>query len=56
MRNDRDLIDAMSRSMSSMGMYIVLVFFAAQFVAFFSWTNFGTVIAVQGLPSCRAWA
>ncbi|MGO1247724.1 MAG: AbgT family transporter [Oceanisphaera sp.] len=48
MTSDRDVIDAMSKSMSSMGMYIVLVFFAAQFVAFFSWTNFGTVIAVQG--------
>ncbi|MGT0150131.1 AbgT family transporter [Vibrio metschnikovii] len=39
MKNDRDVIDAMAKSMSPMGMYIVLVFFAAQFVAFFSWTN-----------------
>ncbi len=48
MKNDRDIIDAMSRSMSSMGMYIVLVFFAAQFVAFFKWTNLGTILAVKG--------
>lgn len=48
MKNDRDVIDAMSKSMSSMGMYIVLVFFAAQFVAFFKWTNFGQVFAVGG--------
>ncbi len=48
MRTDRDVIDAMSKGMSSMGMYIVLVFFAAQFVAFFSWTNFGTIFAVKG--------
>ncbi|MFB9146813.1 AbgT family transporter [Halomonas alkalicola] len=48
MRNDRDVIDAMSRSMSSLGLYIVLVFFAAQFVALFNWSNFGTVIAVAG--------
>lgn len=34
--------------MSSMGLYIVLVFFAAQFVAFFGWTNFGTIMAVKG--------
>ena len=34
--------------MSSMGSYIVLVFFAAQFVAYFSYTNIGTVIAVKG--------
>ncbi|CAM3580591.1 AbgT family transporter [Vibrio aquimaris] len=48
MKTDRDVIDAMSKSMSSMGMYIVLVFFAAQFVAFFKWTNFGQVFAVSG--------
>lgn len=48
MRTDRDVIDAMAASMSSMGLYIVLVFFAAQFVAFFGWTNFGTILAVNG--------
>ncbi len=48
MRNDRDIIDAMAKSMSSLGLYIVLVFFAAQFVAFFKWTNLGTVLAVKG--------
>ncbi|EPR4991769.1 AbgT family transporter [Vibrio navarrensis] len=48
MKSDRDVINAMSKSMSSMGMYIVLVFFAAQFVAFFKWTNFGQVFAVAG--------
>ncbi len=53
MKNDRDVIDAMSKSMSSMGMYIVLVFFAAQFVAFFKWTNFGQVFAVAAQAFCR---
>ena len=48
MKNDRDVIDAMSKSISSMGMYVVLVFFAAQFVAFFKWTNLGTILAVKG--------
>lgn len=48
MKNDRDIIDAMAKSMSSLGLYIVLVFFAAQFVAFFKWTNLGTVLAVKG--------
>lgn len=48
MKTDRDVINAMAKSMSSMGMYIVLVFFAAQFVAFFSWTKFGQVLAVLG--------
>ncbi|MBU2969428.1 AbgT family transporter [Pseudoalteromonas sp. C2R02] len=54
MRNDRDVIDAMSKSMSSMGMYIVLVFFAAQFVAFFKWTKLGTILAVNGATLLQA--
>jgi aminobenzoyl-glutamate transport protein len=48
MKNDKDIIGAMSDAMSSMGLYIVLVFFAAQFVNFFNWTNFGSIIAVLG--------
>ncbi|HBS83871.1 AbgT family transporter [Vreelandella alkaliphila] len=48
MQNDRDIVDAMAKSMSSLGLYIVLVFFAAQFVALFNWSNFGTVTAVAG--------
>jgi len=48
MKNDRDVIDAMAKSLSSLGLYITLVFFAAQFVAFFKWTNLGTVMAVKG--------
>lgn len=54
MKTDRDVIDAMSKSMSSMGMYIVLVFFAAQFVAFFKWTNLGTILAINGAALLQA--
>ncbi|WP_265587363.1 AbgT family transporter [Sphingomicrobium arenosum] len=48
MKTDRDVIDAMSKALSSLGLYIVLVFFAAQFVAFFGWTNLGAITAVTG--------
>jgi aminobenzoyl-glutamate transport protein len=48
MRNDRDVIDGMASAMSTLGLYVVLVFFAAQFVAFFSWTNLGLITAVTG--------
>lgn len=48
MKNDRDVIDAMAGAMSSMGLYIVLVFFAAQMVVFFKWTNLGSITAVLG--------
>ncbi|MDC8829872.1 AbgT family transporter [Alteromonas gilva] len=54
MKNDRDIIDAMAKSMSSLGLYITLVFFAAQFVAFFKWTNLGTVMAVEGAALLQA--
>jgi aminobenzoyl-glutamate transport protein len=47
-KNDRDVIKGMSKSMQTLGHYIVLVFFAAQFVAFFNWTNLGLVLAING--------
>ncbi|MGK7295926.1 MAG: AbgT family transporter, partial [Candidatus Wenzhouxiangella sp. M2_3B_020] len=46
--NDRDVVDGMANAMSTLGLYIVLVFFAAQFVAFFGWTNLGAILAVTG--------
>jgi aminobenzoyl-glutamate transport protein len=48
MRNDRDAIDAMAGAMRSMGLYIVLVFFAAQFVAYFGQSGMGSILAVLG--------
>ncbi|MEM9376662.1 MAG: AbgT family transporter, partial [Pseudomonadota bacterium] len=48
MKGDRDVIDAMADALASLGLYIVLVFFAAQFVAFFGWTNLGAISAVAG--------
>lgn len=46
--SDRDVIDGMAKSMSTLGLYIVIVFFAAQFVAYFGWTNLGQIVAVTG--------
>ncbi|MFM1889393.1 MAG: hypothetical protein RLZZ565_150 [Planctomycetota bacterium] len=48
MRRDRDVIDAMASAISTLGLYIVMVFFAAQFVAFFGWSNLGAITAVAG--------
>ncbi|MGP1274711.1 MAG: AbgT family transporter [Caulobacterales bacterium] len=48
MKNDRDVIDGMASAISTLGLYIVLVFFAAQFVAFFNWSNLGAIFAVLG--------
>jgi aminobenzoyl-glutamate transport protein len=48
MKSDRDIVDGMAQAMSTLGLYIVIVFFAAQFVAFFGWTNLGQIVAVLG--------
>jgi aminobenzoyl-glutamate transport protein len=53
-RNDADVIGGMGKAMSTLGTYIVLVFFAAQFVAFFSWTNIGLIIAIEGAELLRS--
>lgn len=47
-KNDSDVIKGMSKAMETLGSYIVLVFFAAQFVAYFNWTNLGLITAVKG--------
>lgn len=47
-KSDVDVMSGMSKSMETLGSYIVLVFFAAQFVAYFNWTNLGLIFAVQG--------
>lgn len=47
-KNDNDVVKGMNKSMETLGSYIVLVFFAAQFVAFFNWTNLGMIVAVEG--------
>lgn len=54
MRNDRDVIDAMADGMRSMGLYIVLVFFAAQFVSFFKYSGLGQILAVLGAEALVA--
>jgi len=47
-KNDEDVMRGMSKSMETLGSYIVLVFFAAQFVAYFNWTNLGLIFAIKG--------
>ncbi len=47
-KNDKDVINHMSNSMKGMGGYIVLVFFAAQFIYWFNYSNLGLVVAIDG--------
>lgn len=48
MKNDKDVIDGMASAISTLGIYVVIVFFAAQLVAFFNWSNLGAISAVAG--------
>lgn len=47
-KNDSDVINGMGASMKTLALYLVLVFFAAQFVAYFKWSNLGIIMAVKG--------
>lgn len=47
-KNNADVINGMSKSMKTLASYLVLVFFAAQFVAYFKWSNLGIIMAVKG--------
>lgn len=47
-KSDADVVKGMVDSFKSLAAFLVLVFFAAQFVAYFRWSNLGLIIAVQG--------
>ncbi len=47
-KNNKDINDAMNSTMATMGTYLVLMFFAAQFVNYFAWSQIGTILAIQG--------
>lgn len=47
-RTHRDIVAGMTRSMSTMGHYLVMAFFAAQFTYAFRESNIGALVAVKG--------
>ena len=47
-RSDRDAARLMTESMSGMGSYIVMAFFAAQFIEYFRWSGLGEMLAIAG--------
>lgn len=54
LKSNYDVINGMGKAMSTLGTYIVLVFFAAQFVAYFNWTNLGLIFAIKGANAIGA--
>ena len=53
-RNHKDIVQAMTKSMSGMGYYIVMAFFCAQFIYAFGQSNMGALIAVKGANLLKA--
>ncbi|WP_350345062.1 AbgT family transporter [Proteinivorax tanatarense] len=53
-RKDKDVAKFMEETMSTMGGYIVLAFAAAQFVAYFEWSNIGLILAISGAEFLQA--
>ncbi|HMO96466.1 MAG TPA: AbgT family transporter, partial [Tepidiformaceae bacterium] len=50
-RNDRDVASRMGDTMASMGAYLVLAFFAGQFIKWFDHSRLGSMIAIQGVEA-----
>lgn len=53
-QSDKDVAKMTSEAMSGLGTYIALAFAAAQFVAYFSWSNLGTISAIKGAEFLKA--
>mgnify|MGYP006270858165 FL=1 len=53
-KSDKDVANFMSEAMSDMGVYIALAFAAGQFVAYFDWSNMGTILAINGAEFLQA--
>lgn len=47
-KSDADVVKGMVSSFKTLAAFLVLVFFAAQFVAYFKWSNLGLIIAIEG--------
>ena len=53
-KNDKDVAKLMSKALAGMGGYMAIVFTASQFIAYFGYTNLGTVIAVNGADTLKS--
>jgi aminobenzoyl-glutamate transport protein len=54
LRSHRDVVEGMATTMSSMGYYVVMVFFAALFTKAFADSNIGALIALKGAATLQA--
>ena len=53
-RSMTEVIEGMEDTMRTLSVYLVLIFFAAQFVAWFDWTRLGVILAVEGAAALQS--
>jgi aminobenzoyl-glutamate transport protein len=53
-KSHRDVIKGMSHAMGTMAYYLVMVFFAALFIAAFNQSNIGALLAIKGANALKA--
>ena len=47
-KSDKDVVDLMTKGIAGISGFMVLIFFAAQFTNFFTYSNLGTILSVSG--------
>jgi aminobenzoyl-glutamate transport protein len=52
-KSHRDVVRMMSEGLATLSPFLVIAFFAAHFIAMFSWSNLGPVIAINGADWLR---
>jgi aminobenzoyl-glutamate transport protein len=55
-KTSRDIIEGMTKAMTGMGYYLVIMFFIAQFIYAFGQSNIGVLMAVKGAAALKAMA
>lgn len=53
-KSEKEVCAMMGKSMASMGGYLALAFAASQFIAYFGYSNLGTILAVKGAETLKA--
>lgn len=53
-KSSKDMIDAMTKAMHGMAYYVVMAFFCALFIAAFSQSNLGALLAIEGAEVLKA--
>ncbi|GBU09419.1 aminobenzoyl-glutamate transport protein [Gammaproteobacteria bacterium] len=53
LKSGNDIAEAMTRSIAQLSGFLVLIFFAAQFIAYFNYSNLGIILAIKGASALK---